>query len=290
MSDAADMRRSRILLRRTSTALVAFMGFALATGNAQQFTIATYAQIGPNSIDFGQSAAGAPFSPAPGYGTFDVISAGAGFFSLEGVTNGESGSIQSLDELAGPTDMPFLTFSGGASNISLYATELARGATSGPLTLAGLPFGTALSFELFGDVSSSETGALGIFTLTCSAEIVGMSPAQLLGSLAGGTPVDTPLSCTAAVAQTAQQAALSIVDAVNALNAQGALNGGQHKSLVKELQQAITLMAAGKNAAAIQNLDLFIGEVADLLNSGVLTPSQGKPLISAAKSVIAVLS
>ena len=59
---------------------------------------------------------------------------------------------------------------------------------------------------------------------------------------------------------------------------------------MKELQQAITLMAAGKNAAAIQNLDLFIGEVADLLNSGVLMSSQGNPLISAAKGVVAVLS
>lgn len=90
--------------------------------------------------------------------------------------------------------------------------------------------------------------------------------------------------------QTPQQATQSIINSVNALHSQGVLNGGQDNSLVKELQQAIKLMNAGKNAGAIQNLDLFISEVKDLLSSGVLSPSQGGTLISAAESVIARLS
>jgi hypothetical protein len=50
------------------------------------------------------------------------------------------------------------------------------------------------------------------------------------------------------------------------------------------------MMNAGKNAGAIGNLDAFIGEVNDLLSSGVLSPSQAAPLINAAQNVIARLS
>ena len=68
------------------------------------------------------------------------------------------------------------------------------------------------------------------------------------------------------------------------------MNGGQDNSLVKELQQAIKLMNAGKNAGAIGVLDSFISEVNDLLSSGVLSPSQAASLVSTAESVIAQLS
>jgi len=87
-----------------------------------------------------------------------------------------------------------------------------------------------------------------------------------------------------------QQATQAIINAVNALFSQGVLNGGQENSLVVKLQHAINLMNAAKTAAAIGNLHAFIGEVNDLLSSGVLSPSQAAPLISAAESVIARLS
>lgn len=64
---------------------------------------------------------------------------------------------------------------------------------------------------------------------------------------------------------------------------------GQANSLLAQLQHAITLMNAGKNAGAIGNLDSFISEVNDLLNSGVLNPSQAASLVSAAQSVISSL-
>jgi uncharacterized repeat protein (TIGR03803 family) len=51
--------------------------------------------------------------------------------------------------------------------------------------------------------------------------------------------------------QTPQQATQAIINAVNALFAQGVLNGGQDNSLVRQLQQAINLMNAGKKAGAI---------------------------------------
>jgi uncharacterized repeat protein (TIGR03803 family) len=89
--------------------------------------------------------------------------------------------------------------------------------------------------------------------------------------------------------QTPQQATQAIINSVNALFSQGVLNGGQDNSLVVKLQHAINLINAGNDAAAIGNLNAFIGEVNDLLASGVLTPSQAASLISAAESVIARL-
>lgn len=56
-----------------------------------------------------------------------------------------------------------------------------------------------------------------------------------------------------------------------------------------KLQHAIDLMNTGNDAAAIGNLNAFIGEVNDLLSSGVLSASQAASLISAAESVIAAL-
>jgi uncharacterized repeat protein (TIGR03803 family) len=89
--------------------------------------------------------------------------------------------------------------------------------------------------------------------------------------------------------QTPEQATQNIINSVNALFSQGVINGGQDNSLVVRLQHAITMMSAGKNAGAIGNLESFISEVNDLLNSGVLTPSQAASLINAAQAVIAAL-
>jgi len=89
---------------------------------------------------------------------------------------------------------------------------------------------------------------------------------------------------------TAQQTTQAVINSVNALFSQGVLNGGQDNSLVTQLQHAITMMNAGKNAGAIGNLESFISEVNDLLNSGVLSSSQAASLVSAAESVIARLS
>jgi hypothetical protein len=89
---------------------------------------------------------------------------------------------------------------------------------------------------------------------------------------------------------TPQQVTQAVIDSVNALFSQGVLNSGQDNSLVTQLQHAITMMNAGKNAGAIGNLESFISEVNDLLSSGVLSRSQAAPLVNAAESVIARLS
>lgn len=291
-----NRRESPVFRTRTAaTVLAAFGMLGLGTARAQtQLAIATYAQITLNSIDFGQYPTGAPFSPAPGYGSFDVISVQAGeFFSLEGVTSGESGSIQSLnDATAGASsaaNAPFVRFAGGGSDVLLFATDLTPGSTIGPLTLSGTIAGTILSFDLTGVVSSTTVGTLGDFTLICAASFSGMSPTQLIDSLDTGIPIDTALSCTVAVVQTSQQATGAIIAAVAALHSQGVLNRGRSNSLTAKLQRAINKMNAGNDVSAIAKLDSFIDEVNDLLSSAALTSSQATPLIGAAEAVIARL-
>ena len=73
---------------------------------------------------------------------------------------------------------------------------------------------------------------------------------------------------------------------VNAGGQGGVLNAGRDNSLVKELQQAITLINEGKSAGAIQNL---IIEAQDLENSGTVSASQAGPLISEAKLAVSEL-
>lgn len=82
----------------------------------------------------------------------------------------------------------------------------------------------------------------------------------------------------------------AIISRVNALYSQGVLNSGQDNSLVKQLQNAVDLMNAGKINGAIGNLQSFISEVQDLESSGVLTSVQATVLINAANTVIAELT
>lgn len=89
---------------------------------------------------------------------------------------------------------------------------------------------------------------------------------------------------------TPQLATLAIVNQVNALISQGALSSGQGASLVKELQQAVSIINTGNSNGAIGILEGFIAEVNGLLNSGALTPDQAASLTNAANNVIGQLT
>lgn len=114
----------------------------------------------------------------------------------------------------------------------------------------------------------------------------------LLGVFASTGHITTGYSAnfTTAPTLTPQQVTQSIADAVNDLSSEGVLNGRQANSLLVKLQHAIDKMNAGHNSAAIGNLNAFIGEMNDLLSSGVLSLSQAAPLVSAAGGVITRLS
>lgn len=153
------------------------------------------AQIGSNYLDFGQYPNGAPYTPAPGYGTFEVSLVNAGVFSSNGVTTGEFGNIQSLNEGPGPVTLPsaFITFDTGGSNLQLWATDIPAG-NYGVYTLFDTPDGAVGSISVDGYVLDTNTGkTLGDFTMTASATFDGETVAELLAT---ALPINTPFSAT----------------------------------------------------------------------------------------------
>jgi uncharacterized repeat protein (TIGR01451 family) len=159
-----------------------------------QLSINGDAQVGANYIDFGQYPTGAPYTPAPGYGTFEVSLANSGVFSSAGVAAGESGTIQSLNEPPGAVTLPsaFVTFDSGGSNLQLWASNIPPGSV-GPFTLTNTPGGAVATFDVSGYIWNTTTSSkVGTFTATFTATFDGETVADLLSSL----PIDTPFSAT----------------------------------------------------------------------------------------------
>jgi hypothetical protein len=152
------------------------------------------AQVGSNYVDFGQYPNGAPYTPAPGYGTFEVSLVNPGVFASNGVTTGEFGQIQSLNEGTGSVTLPsaFMTFNTGGSNLQLWATNIPAG-TVGPFTLTDTPDGAVASFNVDGYIQDTNSGMkIDTFTGTFSATFDGQTVASLFTNL----PIDTPFSAT----------------------------------------------------------------------------------------------
>ncbi|HEX3683621.1 MAG TPA: PEP-CTERM sorting domain-containing protein [Bryobacteraceae bacterium] len=165
-----------------------------ASASTIQLGINGDAQVGSNYIDFGQYPNGAPYTPAPGYGTYEISLVNAGVFSSAGVTTGEFGTIQSLNEGTGPVTLPsaFMTFDTGGSNLQLWATNIPPGAV-GPFTLTDTPDGAVASFDVDGYIWDTNTNSkVDTFTGTFSATFDGETVADLFSSL----PIDTPFSAT----------------------------------------------------------------------------------------------
>jgi hypothetical protein len=177
------------------------------------------ALVGPNFISFGNFPSATPvYTPAPGYGTFLVSQAPLGLFLSAGVTSDEAGMIQSLNSTMTPpgtvltpnptTAAPFLTFDTGGSNLKIFLTELAPGATTGPFTLTDTSAGAVASFSIDGFVydtsNMSEEAISGLF----SATFVGTSVANLELEEASGTNVMTPFSGTFSITSVPEPASL----------------------------------------------------------------------------------
>jgi hypothetical protein len=90
--------------------------------------------------------------PAPGYGQF-TVGTNLGQFAGVGVTTGETGTIQSLNEADGTTiSIPsWITFNGGGSAYPLDATYIPAAQTAGPFTVVDNGNGTSTAtFEVEG--------------------------------------------------------------------------------------------------------------------------------------------
>jgi hypothetical protein len=151
------------------------------------------ASVGSNFIDFGTTSTGGPYVTAPGYGSFMVTQPVAGVFATAGVTNGETGSIESLQN--GVTFVqPFMMFNGAGSSVTLDISAVNPGSTIGPFNLADTPSGATASFSVNGTVmnGTSTMPYMGVF----SATFAGMTVAQLEAEEAAGTAVNTAFSAT----------------------------------------------------------------------------------------------
>jgi hypothetical protein len=69
---------------------------------------------------------------------------------------------------------------------------------------------------------------------------------------------------------------------VAALEVEVAINAGQSNSLLKKLENAQAALAEGKPKVAYTTIGGFKCQVRSLVATGVLTPAQGRPLLSAA--------
>jgi hypothetical protein len=176
--------------------LFGFLGLALGVfpcgASTIQLGINGDAQIGSNYIDFGQYPNGAPYTAAPGYGTFEVSLVNAGVFATAGVTPGEMGQIQSLNEGTGSVTLPsaFMKFNGAGSNLQLWVNTIPPG-TVGPFTLTDTADGAVASFDVNGYIMDG-SNQVDTFTGTFSATFDGQSVADLFTQL----PVTTPFSAT----------------------------------------------------------------------------------------------
>jgi hypothetical protein len=197
----------KLLLRSVAIgALVTISSFALPIA----LGINGDAQVGPNFINFGNYPTGTVYTPTPGYGTLIVAQPPVGIFLNGGVTAGEFGMIQSLNASMTPpgtilapdptTDLPFLTFDAGGSNLKVFLTELVPGSTTGPFSLVDTANGAVASFNIDGFVYNVTNKSRQDITGTFAATFNGTSVAQLEAEEADGTNIMTPFTGTFSVA------------------------------------------------------------------------------------------
>jgi len=119
-------------------------------------------QVGSNYIDF-QNASQA-YVPAPGYGQL-TVGTNIGQFSSLGITAGETGQIQSLNEGAGTVTLPsaFVIFNGSGSQNQLIANDIPPGQV-GPFNVVDNGNGTStVTFSVDGYVSDEAGVGFQIF-------------------------------------------------------------------------------------------------------------------------------
>jgi len=142
----------------------------------------------------------------------------------------------------------------------------------------------------------ADTGCEQVLVSTISSDASGLFcsrfyglPDQTSGLLDainyGGTAVE--LGGVVIQGASPSTVAADIGSVVDDLYASGVVNGGQANSLMRKIEQALNLLAKGKNAEAIVVLEGFIQQVNDLTYVDfVLTPAQAAELISRAQILI----
>jgi hypothetical protein len=80
-----------------------------------------------------------------------------------------------------------------------------------------------------------------------------------------------------------------LAEEIEGLIDDGTLSWGRGNALLSKLDAAIKKLDQGKDAVAINLLQAFIQQVSDFIDEGILTPTEGQPLIDAANEIISAL-
>lgn len=247
-------------------------------------------QFGSTTFDFAESVA---------VGASGVYVAGETFGSIDGANVGDLDAFVRRYDTDGTLawGRQFGTaFADLAAGVATDGTgAYLAGATFGDLDLANAGIGDAFirKYDPNGDVvlanqfGSEEVdegtaavaiGAAGVF-------VAGWTEGVLGASSAGGRD-----AWVTQVAEGQPEGTLAdLEDAVNDLLADGTLSHGQARSLTAKLQAAQAHLDAGNTKAAIQLLQVFMGDVANMIDSGKLEPAVGQALLDAASALLAGL-
>lgn len=137
-------------------------------------------------------------------------------------------------------------------------------------------------------VAFTPGGAKAYVSSRNAVHVIDTATPTVLGSI----PIGTSLShivIAERLPATPQAAIGVLLDAVAELEAAGTLNRGQANSLRVKLDGALEQLDKGKTRVARQRLSAFINHVESLVADGVLSPSEGQPLIAGADAAIAML-
>lgn len=143
----------------------------------------------------------------------------------------------------------------------------------------------------YGDGSGAQPLTLNAdktFNLNHTYAAAGAYPVTVTVSDDGGGMGSDTLTLTVL---TPREGIEGLIDQVHSLIAQGALSGGQGNALIVKLDGVIKQLEKGKTNPAINELRAFINQVNGFMNSTppILMPSEGQPLIDAARAIIAAL-
>ena len=176
-----------------------------------------------------------------------------------------------------------LTLSVSSGTLTI-GDAIAGGLTSGQITGNG-----TATLILEGPIAAvNATLAAGVSYLG-SLNFNGTDTLAVVASDLGNTGVGGALTASGVVsirALSPTEQTVGLQDLVEALYARAAINAGQANSLVKKLELAQTALTLDRPHVACTTIGAFKSQVQSFVATGVLTPSEGEPLLSAAESLL----
>ena len=176
-----------------------------------------------------------------------------------------------------------VTLSVGSGSLTV-ATGVAGGLSAGQITGSGT--GVVVLQGPVGAVNATLAGGVTyVGNLNVNGTDVLTIVADDLGNTGAGGPLTDAKAISIRILSPAEQID-SLRGGVAVLSAGGAVNQGQANSLLKKLANAQVAVDQAKLKVAFNAVASFGSGVQSLLDTGVLTPEQAAPLLSAAQTLL----